>query len=196
MDFDPKRDYPLGTQRPDLVSTPGGSATDGRHAGLAARGAHRRGRDSRDPGDAASAISGRARGRAGTARGKPRTRRRACRGPGRSPARRLHGAPPATSDRVPARGLGCAARVPRSRSNGGLRAGSGRRVRRARAPRRCVAAASSRARSAISTARRSSRRCPSWAWSPPTGRSIRRRSSSSKTASSSAWTGDPPPSST
>ena len=24
MDFDPKRDYPLGTQRPDLVSTPGG----------------------------------------------------------------------------------------------------------------------------------------------------------------------------
>jgi propanediol dehydratase small subunit len=24
MTFDPKRDYPLGTQRPDLVSTPGG----------------------------------------------------------------------------------------------------------------------------------------------------------------------------
>jgi propanediol dehydratase small subunit len=24
MDFDPKRDYPLGTKRPDLVSTPGG----------------------------------------------------------------------------------------------------------------------------------------------------------------------------
>jgi propanediol dehydratase small subunit len=24
MSFDPKRDYPLGTQRPDLVSTPGG----------------------------------------------------------------------------------------------------------------------------------------------------------------------------
>ena len=24
MDFDPKRDYPLGTQRPDLISTPGG----------------------------------------------------------------------------------------------------------------------------------------------------------------------------
>ena len=24
MDFDPKRDYPLGTRRPDLVSTPGG----------------------------------------------------------------------------------------------------------------------------------------------------------------------------
>jgi propanediol dehydratase small subunit len=24
MEFDPKRDYPLGTQRPDLVSTPGG----------------------------------------------------------------------------------------------------------------------------------------------------------------------------
>ena len=24
MDFNPKRDYPLGTQRPDLVSTPGG----------------------------------------------------------------------------------------------------------------------------------------------------------------------------
>jgi len=29
MDFDPKRDYPLGTQRPDLVSTPSGmSLTD------------------------------------------------------------------------------------------------------------------------------------------------------------------------
>ncbi len=25
MDFDPNRDYPLGTQRPDLVSTPGGT---------------------------------------------------------------------------------------------------------------------------------------------------------------------------
>jgi len=24
MSFDPKRDYPLGTRRPDLVSTPGG----------------------------------------------------------------------------------------------------------------------------------------------------------------------------
>jgi len=24
MDFDPKHDYPLGTQRPDLISTPGG----------------------------------------------------------------------------------------------------------------------------------------------------------------------------
>jgi propanediol dehydratase small subunit len=24
MEFDPKRDYPLGTKRPDLVSTPGG----------------------------------------------------------------------------------------------------------------------------------------------------------------------------
>ncbi len=26
MEFDPKRDYPLGTKRPDLVSTPGGIA--------------------------------------------------------------------------------------------------------------------------------------------------------------------------
>ena len=26
MDFDPNRDYPLGTQRPDLVFTPGGTA--------------------------------------------------------------------------------------------------------------------------------------------------------------------------
>ncbi|MGH3110910.1 MAG: diol dehydratase small subunit [Gaiellaceae bacterium] len=29
MDFDPKRDYPLGTKRPDLVSTPGGIPLDG-----------------------------------------------------------------------------------------------------------------------------------------------------------------------
>lgn len=29
MDFDPKRDYPLGTRRPDLVSTPGGVPLDG-----------------------------------------------------------------------------------------------------------------------------------------------------------------------
>jgi len=28
MDFDPKRDYPLGTKRPDLVSTPGGIPLD------------------------------------------------------------------------------------------------------------------------------------------------------------------------
>ena len=28
MAFDPSRDYPLGTQRPDLVSTPGGVALD------------------------------------------------------------------------------------------------------------------------------------------------------------------------
>jgi propanediol dehydratase small subunit len=28
MHFDPKRDYPLGTQRPDLVSTPGGIPLD------------------------------------------------------------------------------------------------------------------------------------------------------------------------
>jgi propanediol dehydratase small subunit len=29
MDFDPKRDYPLGAKRPDLVSTPGGIPLDG-----------------------------------------------------------------------------------------------------------------------------------------------------------------------
>src|ERR687892_657896 len=29
MEFDPKRDYPLGTKRPDLVSTPGGIPLDG-----------------------------------------------------------------------------------------------------------------------------------------------------------------------
>jgi len=29
MDFDPKRDYPLGTKRPDLVFTPGGIPLDG-----------------------------------------------------------------------------------------------------------------------------------------------------------------------
>jgi propanediol dehydratase small subunit len=29
MDFDPKRDYPLGTKRPDVVSTPGGIPLDG-----------------------------------------------------------------------------------------------------------------------------------------------------------------------
>jgi propanediol dehydratase small subunit len=29
MEFDPKRDYPLGTRRPDLVSTPGGIPLDG-----------------------------------------------------------------------------------------------------------------------------------------------------------------------
>ena len=28
MDFDPKRDYPLGTNRPDLVATPGGVPLD------------------------------------------------------------------------------------------------------------------------------------------------------------------------
>jgi propanediol dehydratase small subunit len=39
MTFDPKRDYPLGTRRPDLVSTPGGRplaevTLDGLRAGL------------------------------------------------------------------------------------------------------------------------------------------------------------------
>ena len=29
MAFDPKSDYPLGTRRPDLVSTPGGTPLDG-----------------------------------------------------------------------------------------------------------------------------------------------------------------------
>jgi len=29
MDFDPQRDYPLGTKRPDLVSTPGGITLTG-----------------------------------------------------------------------------------------------------------------------------------------------------------------------
>jgi propanediol dehydratase small subunit len=29
MEFDPKRDYPLGTKRPDLISTPGGIPLDG-----------------------------------------------------------------------------------------------------------------------------------------------------------------------
>jgi propanediol dehydratase small subunit len=29
MEFDPERDYPLGTKRPDLVSTPGGIPLDG-----------------------------------------------------------------------------------------------------------------------------------------------------------------------
>src|SRR3972149_2658203 len=29
MDFEPERDYPLGTKRPDLVTTPGGSPLAG-----------------------------------------------------------------------------------------------------------------------------------------------------------------------
>ena len=188
MDFDPNRDYPLGTQRPDLVSTPGRDAADRGHARRAPRREHRRGRDSRHAGDAAPPVPDRPRRRAGAARGEPGAclRARCC--PGRAPARRLHRAPPAPSDRGRARGVGRAARVSRSRTNGELRQRSGRRVRRAGAARRCVAAASSRARVVTSIARPSSRRFPSSAWSRPTGLATRSRSSSSTTASSPAWT--------
>ena len=68
----PSRDYPLGTQRPDLVSSRRRRRADGRHAGRSARRSVRRGGDSRDAGDAAHAGRGRGRRRPHAARRESR----------------------------------------------------------------------------------------------------------------------------
>ncbi len=76
MAFDPISDYPLGTRRPDLVTTPGGVplgdvTLDAIRAGSSGR------RDPRDPRDVAPAGRGRSRGGAHAARRQLRAGRRA-----------------------------------------------------------------------------------------------------------------------
>ena len=97
--FDPVRDYPLGARRPDLVSTPGGlPLADVTLENLLA---------GRIDANEIRATSQTLRLQAQVARAadraplgsEPRARSRAGRGTRRASARRLHGAPPAASDR-------------------------------------------------------------------------------------------------
>ena len=189
MSFDPTRDYPLGSRRPDLVSTLGGTplaevtleaVRDGRISAP---------RRARDAGDAAPPGGGRA--RRGARSRSPRTSSappswRWCPTselleiytalrPGRSTAAQLEA------------WAGTARRL-RGGAHRGVRAGGGGRLRAARAARTCVAGASRPASGGSSVASCSCRRIPSSASSPPTGRTIPSRSSSSRTASSCAWT--------
>ena len=94
--FDPQRDYPLGSERPDLVTTPGGLSLEE----LTVRRRARRRRAACDAGDSSPAGRGGRCGRPAAARRQPPARCRARAAPRRDDPRDLHRSAPGRSSAV------------------------------------------------------------------------------------------------